>query len=86
MPVNEETKPSSPEAPAMVAPLVATAAAAAGALSMDLVADAKKGDDDPKIIGTNSHSLEIGDVEMGRQEDDNCLFAWESDESSSSLD
>jgi hypothetical protein len=86
MPVNEETKPSSHEAPAMVAPLVATAAAAAGALSMDLVADSKKGDDDPKIIGTNSHSLEISDVEMGRQEDDNCLFAWESDESSSSLD
>jgi hypothetical protein len=71
----EETKPSSHEAmftplgtsPPTVAP--APAAAAACAVSMDLVADAKKGD--PKIIRrADSHSVEIRDVEMGSHQED----------------
>jgi hypothetical protein len=57
---------------------VAHAAAAA-----DLVADAKKDDDedDPEmVIGTDFHSLEIRDMKMG----ESYLLVWESDESSSS--
>jgi hypothetical protein len=96
LPANqEETKPSSHEAmhlaPAMVTPLgtspptVAPSAAAdagAGTVSMDLVADAKKGDDEPKIIRrADSHSIEIRDVRMG----DNYLLVWDSEGSSSSL-
>jgi hypothetical protein len=73
LPVNqEETKPSSHEA--MVTPLgntVTPAAAGAGTVAMDLVADAKKGDDDPRIIRRAvSHSVEIRDVEMGSYQED----------------
>jgi hypothetical protein len=70
LPANqEETKPSSHEA--MFTPLGNSppAAAAACAVSMDLVADAKKGD--PKIIRrADSHSVEIRDVEMGSHQED----------------